>query len=265
MLSRIARPRRQAFTLVELVIVAGIIVLLTVLLRPAFTNMRAAGNLEAAAQEFADTLDQARSYAVANNTYVWVGIYEENAAAVAASNSTPPYPGRGRVVLAVVASKDGTEGCQDPSSSTANRIPLIASQIIQVGKLVKIEGTHVTDIGPPTPPVTATDHNSISNRSNQPYALGSPTLDYQNRISSDDAHSPYNQTLYPFVAQGYTFYKTIRFNPRGEANINSTYSLRRVAEIGMRATHSLELDRDESHSIAIQFSGIAGKCTIYRK
>jgi hypothetical protein len=90
-------------------------------------------------------------------------------------------------------------------------------------------------------------------------------VDYQNRINSDDIHSPFNQTLYPFAAQGYTFHKTIRFNPRGEANINGTYALRRVAEMGLKATHGSGVDSDSANAVAIQFSGVTGKCKIYRK
>jgi len=165
-----------------------------------------------------------------------------------------------------VASREGTASCQNPASSTSHRIPMIADQIAQVGALVRIENIHITDIGPPpSPPSPAPNPNSIAGRPNDPYTSGSPTFDYQNRINNDDIHSPFNQTLYPFVAQGYTFYKTVRFNPRGEANINSTYALRRVAEIGLKATHGTGAESNRANTVAIQFSGVTGKCKIYRK
>jgi hypothetical protein len=71
--------------------------------------------------------------------------------------------------------------------------------------------------------------------------------------------------LYPFVAQGYTFRKTVRFSPRGEANINSTYSLRNVAEIGLRPTHGTTVDTTNPNVVAIQFSGVTGSFKIYRQ
>lgn len=257
----------RGFTLIELVAVIAIIIALTALLVPAFTSIKGAGDITHAAHTIAGVFDQARTYAVANNTYVWIGIYEENTTAAAPTNATPPYPGRGRVLLATVAAIDGTTSCQDPNSGTSNRIPLIASQITQVGKLVKIENIHLTDIGPPPPPASspAPDPNSIAGRPDFPYTSGSPTFDYQNRISSDDNHSSFNQTLYPFLAQGYTFYKTVRFNPRGEANINSTYVLRRVAEMGLKPAHGTAVDTNSANVVAIQFSGLTGACKIYRK
>lgn len=262
-------PHKQpgGFTLIELVGVIAIIIALTALLIPAFTSLKGAGDIAQAAHSIAGVFEQARTYAVANNTYVWVGIYEENTTASAPTNATPPYPGRGRVILAMVAANDGTTSCQDPASSSTNRIPLSPSQITQVGKLVKIENIHITDIGAPPPPDSspAPDSNSIAGRPDFPYTSGSPAFDYQNRISSDDNHSLFNQTLHPFVAQGYTFHKTVRFSPRGEANINGTYVLRRVAEMGLKPTHGDVVDLRSANVVAIQFSGVTGKCKIYRQ
>ena len=258
--------RVHAFSVAELVIAIAITSLLALLLLPALTGPQRARDLTNAAQKIADAFDLARTYAIANNTYVWLGIYEESDRASGPTNSTPPYPGQGRVILATVASRDGTTACQDPASTTTTRIALVPTQIIQVGQLIRIANIHITDIGPPSASSTSTpDPSSIEGRPNYPYVFGSPTVDYQNRISSDDLHTPFNQTLYPFVAQGYTFHKTVRFNPRGEAHINSTYSLRRVAEIGIRDAHGTTVGSGDSDIVAIQFSGMTGRCRIYRK
>jgi type II secretory pathway pseudopilin PulG len=261
-------PDRKAgaFTLIELAVVIGIIVLLTVLAVPAFTNLGSSGGTTQAADMIAGTLAQARSHAIANNTYTWVGFYEEAADASTATNETPPYPGKGRLILAVVASKDGTTGCEDPASTSGSRIPLLGNKVIQVGKLVKIDGIHLTDIGAPMPGVTAIlDANSIDARPDFPYTNNAPALAYQNRISSDDTHNPENQSIYPFVAQGYTFHKTLRFTPRGEAQINGTYNLRRVVEIGLRPTHGRTVDVNNPNVVAIQFSAVGGNFKIYRR
>jgi prepilin-type N-terminal cleavage/methylation domain-containing protein len=60
---------RSAFTLIELVVVIGIIVVLTVLVAPAFTNIKRATDITSAAYTIKGVLEQARNYALINNTY----------------------------------------------------------------------------------------------------------------------------------------------------------------------------------------------------
>jgi type II secretory pathway pseudopilin PulG len=260
------RHLTSGFTLIELMVVIGIMILVAAFIAPAFTSIKGAGDVTSAAYAIKGVLDQARTYAMANNTYAWVGFYEESADATSPTNALPPYPGKGRVLLAVVASKDGTTKCEDPNSTTSNRIPLTPSLITQIGKLVKIEKIHITDIGaPPSPtPSPTPDASSLAARSGVPYTWGSP-FDYENRINSDDTHIPTNQSLYPFSAQGYTFYKTVRFNPRGEADINASYKLRPVAEIGLKPARGATVDSANPNVVAIQFSGAGGNVKIYRK
>ncbi len=71
--SRKQRERASAFTLLELLIVVGIIALLLVLLAPAFTTIKSGGDVTSAAYTIKGVLDTARTYAKANNTYTWVG------------------------------------------------------------------------------------------------------------------------------------------------------------------------------------------------
>ena len=174
----------RGFTLIELVSVIAIIIALSALLVPAFTSLKGAGDITHAAHTIASVLDQARTYAVANNTYVWVGIYEENTTADAPPTQRLRIPGKGRVLLAIVAANDGTSSCQDPASSTSNRLPLIPSQITQVGKLVKIENIHVTDIGPPPSPLPLPCPGSQLNRGQ----AGFPVYLRQPRLRLSEPH-----------------------------------------------------------------------------
>src|ERR1043166_4504097 len=67
------RERASAFTLVELLIVVGIMGLLLVLIAPAFTTIKSSGDATSAAYTIKGVLDTARTYAKANNTSTGVG------------------------------------------------------------------------------------------------------------------------------------------------------------------------------------------------
>src|SRR5213592_1656685 len=71
--SRAVALSEGAFTLVELLIVVGIIGLLLVLIAPAFTTIKGGTDVTSAAYTIQGALDTARTYAKANNTYTWVG------------------------------------------------------------------------------------------------------------------------------------------------------------------------------------------------
>ena len=209
---------------------------------------------------------------MANNTYTWVGFYEENLSATAPTNVTPPYPGKGRLLMASIFSTDGTQIYRDADPAA----PLPATQFKQIGKLIRVEGIHVTDVGPPPSPtpVPTPAANKLDGRPGLPYTDQAP-YDHYNRISSDDPNGVQvsgDQTRFPFSAQGYTFYKTVRFDPRGEANVNSTYSMKHLAEIGLVQTHGDVAPTPppasqtySGNAVAIQFSGVGGNFKIYTR
>src|SRR5205809_4297281 len=87
-------------------IVVGIMAVLLVLIAPAFTTIKSGTDVTSAAYTIKGVLDTGRTYAKANNTYTWVGFYEENVANPASPNSDTPAVGR--LVMSIVASKDGT-------------------------------------------------------------------------------------------------------------------------------------------------------------
>src|SRR6476646_1336239 len=140
--------RATAFTLLELLIVVGIIGLLLVLIAPAFTYIKGGTDVTSAAYTIQGVLDTARTYAKANNTYTWVGFFEEDV-----SSTTSGSGGIGRIVMSIVASKDGTR-IYDPNNLGQQDI---TTGLIQVGKLTKIDNVHLwTHTDTPLTPTAST-------------------------------------------------------------------------------------------------------------
>lgn len=235
---RLSRARRQngrAFTLLELLIVVGIIGLLLVLMAPAFTTIKAGTDVTSAAYTIKGVLDTARTYAKANNTYTWVGF--------AGSIGSPVT---GNVALAIVASKDGTD-----QGTSVNRSPAeITAGVTPVGKVIRLENAHIGDTGTPTNDGT----------------------DFESRASVASYYriSAAGMSDYYFTEQGTRFDYWIRFSPRGEAVVKGgATQMTPYAEVGLLPTHGTTLAATVSPAsgnlVAIQISGIGGNVRIYRR
>jgi prepilin-type N-terminal cleavage/methylation domain-containing protein len=231
----------RGFTLLELLIVVGIIGLLLVLMTPAFTYIKGGTDLTSAAYTIKGVLDTARTYAKANNTYTWVGF------AGSVGPNTQPYI-TGQVEVAIVASKDGTN-----LWSANNALP--AGSLIQVGKMETLSNIHIGDTGTPQP-------------------SPSPAPEFENRATVDSDHkiSTSANTPYPFTVQQTTFNKWIQFSPRGEALVHGgNFSIVQYAEVGLLPTHGTVLAVTQSGNLwlgnlaAIQIGGFGGNVRIYRR
>ena len=251
--SRRRSGHSAAFSLLELLVVMAIIMLMMALAIPAFNSIKGGGDITKAAYDVAGALEMAATYARANNTYVWVGFFEEDSAA------TPATAGFGRLVISIVCSKDGTQIVSPTGAGQASP----PGRLTQIGKLIKIDRMHFGDVSNPANPDSKGAGTSWDQRPN--VGVGSTTY----RIGQTTP----NNTIFPFqypvgsdtaVAQ-YTFNKTIQFSPQGEAVMNTSYSTVPWLEIGLQPAHGNVADTAAKNIVAVQVAGINPQMRIYRK
>ena len=259
----------KAFTLVELLVVIAIIAVMLVLSVPAFYAIKGGSDITKAAYDISGVLEQARTYAMANNTYVWVGFYEENGAVL---STNPATPGTGRVVISIVAAKSG-ESYSDSTIDAAHPAAFGAGDtsnqvsLMFVDKLKKIDNIHIGSLNtggtntPPRPAVPAA------------YQVGDATFGTHDTYSAGSVTNP-TTFSFPLSTSGvpqYTFTKIIEFNPQGEPGkvvdsvVNGPQSW---LEVAIQPTHGNVVDPKYAGTtkaaVALLMEGVTGRVEMFR-
>jgi type II secretory pathway pseudopilin PulG len=239
-----------------LLIVIGTIGLLLSLIAPAFTTIKGGTDATSAAYTIKGALDTARTYAKSHNTYTWVGFFEEDASQ---SSTNPATPGPGRIVISIVASKDGSEVYTSVGSPAAD-IDGNGTRLLQVGKLIKLDNMHLRTFANGT----GTGETFLTRPA---VPGGSPD---NARIGDTSPPDSLRYFHYPAaVTEGaaqYFFRKMIQFSPRGECRPqNDNYEMRAVLEVGIQQTHGTTVPGlADPANCAVQLTGFSGNVKIYR-
>jgi len=250
-----SRPRkgRGGFTLIELLLVVSLVALLAGLAAGAFRSLRNSG-LTNASTTLASLLEQARSYAMGQNTYVYFGI-EEVDAVQTLTPSRAAEPGVGRIAVALVASRDGTRGYDDATGAPAWTGYGSGEGFLPLAPVRVLEGVHLADL----PPSSAG-------------GMVRSAVDADARLANAEAASatPFAWPLGRGLGGGqYNFTKVIQFDPQGTARIvlaGHGDALPQALEIGLLPCRGnvAPAAGPTGDRVAIQVDGVSGAVRVYR-
>lgn len=223
------RPRNShngsGFTLVELLTVIAILVILAGLTVPAASSLLRSQSFNQTLATLNGTLDQARQYAIAQNTYVWVAFAQTG----------------NQLDVAVVASPDGTDTTTNwtgsPAAGSPSLIPIAKLQMLNLTTLVSPNGTGTSrTVVPATPPTSVGQplNNLVSFTMNLP-GQSSPT----------------------------TFNYALQFTPSGEARVVDGVPVDFV-EFAVQPEKGPGVV-DARDGAAIQVNGLTGQARVYRQ
>ena len=267
------------FTLLELLIVVGIIALLMVLIAPAFTTIKSGSDFRSGVYGIQGLLENARTYAKENHTYVFIGFAEVDSSvdpSVSPQVTTGPTP-YGRVAVAVVASKDGTRHFQYSTSnqgsdwqsnySDSTKPEYRGAHLAAVGKLQTFENLHFTpvDFGSWTPTAHPNSKMARYQPTGPPYILGNAT---------STSVTPFTWPLGSPLSSGYQyrFDRVIYFDPTGIARIATATNadgIVHVMEIDFQPSHRTAIppvptNQDAGNHAVIQLGTTDGAVRVYR-
>lgn len=219
--------------------VVALMVLMAAMVSPALQGIGTASSLAQSSSDIASTLEQARAFAMGNNTYVYVGFQE-----VAAPSSTSGNIGK--VEVAIVASRDGTRPYQNSPSA------LLGSQVVQVARLASFNNLHMA----------SSSSLTSGGMTTRPPSSTTGFVDLSQSTSSVTFQWPLTGAAH------YTFNQVIEIDPQGIARMQtgSTYSstIPSFIEIGLLPTHGGLVNTSSANQAAVQVDGMNGAVSIYR-
>jgi prepilin-type N-terminal cleavage/methylation domain-containing protein len=242
----------KAFTLIEMLTVISVTAILAILATPALQSLQKAGLFDNSVYGMADSLNLARAYAIANNTYVYVGVTELDRSQNPAA--TPQLAGIGRVAMSIVATTDGTSDAASWSTTGSN--------LTQVRQVRTFDLLHIASKAFPV----ATSGNMAfpANVTTTPAPLpaaSSPLTPFSLPLGSDESAS---SGKYNF---NNTNTQVICFTPEGGVLLNGTAV--QWLEIDIQpamgtSAPAAPTNVNQGNQAVLIIDGVTGAVTVYR-
>ncbi|MGC3989675.1 MAG: hypothetical protein QM796_08365 [Chthoniobacteraceae bacterium] len=245
-----------------MLVVISLIIVLMSLAVPAINTMKSGSDFSQAAYDMGGYLDQARSYAVANNTYVFVGITEVDGLKDDATLKASGSAGVGRVVMVSAASKDGTKGYTVSGSTVTVSLTSWPAGLTAIGKPLTFDNVHLmASLGAGTGRMqrvgvtTAYRIGDTTNISTLALKFGYPI-----GLSATDANARYWLTrVLSFDPQGALRYVYASGSGAGDSLPSQGY-----IEIGMIPSHGNATVSPITNQAALLFDCMSGNYRVYR-
>jgi Tfp pilus assembly protein FimT len=221
-------------------VVMGVIALMTALVVPAMNSLGGAGDISRAASDISDVIQQARSYAMAHNTYVYFGIKEVD------SSKDGLTDGQGRLAVAILVSRNG-----ERSSGALSTDPNANNAAVPISKLLKFDNVHLTTS--PLPSSGGMARETDSSR-------------VVNLASSDPSLTKFTWPSGAGTAKD--FDRVMEFDPQGVARVQTdpakSREIKGWIEIPIELSHGGRSSSAEKNVAAIQVDGMTGSVRVFR-
>ena len=258
------KPRCSAFTLIELLAVMVIISLVLGFVLPSVLSVFAGRNLATGAYLIGDTFEQARSFAMGNNTYVFLGVAEYDSAQVTGTAQTFATASKGgRVVVMAVASRGGTS-IYDPNTLSASDWSPTSANLEAIMAPRVFDNLHLASYTPSGTASGTTVGTGSMARPAPSFTLGSMPITFLPIFS------------YPLLSGRYPFGTVFVFDPQGVAHLVGTVA--GAASVTDTIPRLIELDFQQTHGdtvpgapadnppnyVALQCVGMTGAVKVYK-
>ena len=245
----------KGFSLLELLAVIAIVAIISGITILSLSGINTSQQMNQAINKTEGALNRARAYAIANQTYTWVGFFEKDPA----NTSLPAADGKGELLISIVASTNGSSIYRKPANSSTPALDQDPNALEMISPLLAISNVDMVTISETellrdevAPSEYQVGHEDFLFR---PIYFGS-TSKTKNRITFD---YPLGSNSGPQVR----FTRALEFAPNGDATkIGSPQT--RLIELGLRPTQGNQDIPGTGNVAVIQIKGITGSIKTLR-